>query len=205
MHLAFFLIWSAIQERKKESFWSSCQFSARKQGWSITDVYVMQGVYLWEKGGETKEIKEKAAEHLVISAKLNPQNAAAFKYLGHYYSRLSHDSQRAIKCYQRAITLNPDDSDSGVCCVPSSSFSSLLSSSMFSGLICLKMIHRKHSVTCWTERGRRAWSWPRAAMPLTSHRGLSGLSADWDTCRFFYPSRVFSPPHIIVFSSLLWP
>lgn len=71
------------------------------------------GVYLWEKGGETKEIKEKAAEHLVISAKLNPQNAAAFKYLGHYYSRLSHDSQRAIKCYQRAITLNPDDSDSG--------------------------------------------------------------------------------------------
>ncbi|KDP36716.1 hypothetical protein JCGZ_08007 [Jatropha curcas] len=69
------------------------------------------GLLLWEKGGESKEIKEKAAQHFVISAKLNPDNADAFRYLGHFY--FGADSQRAIKCYQRAITLNPDDSESG--------------------------------------------------------------------------------------------
>ncbi|CAK9178263.1 unnamed protein product [Ilex paraguariensis] len=71
------------------------------------------GVLLWEKGENSKEIKEIAAEHFVISAKLNPQNGPAFRYLGHYYSRISVDTQRALKCYQRAITLNADDSDSG--------------------------------------------------------------------------------------------
>ncbi|KAL6996045.1 hypothetical protein U1Q18_006180 [Sarracenia purpurea var. burkii] len=71
------------------------------------------GLFLWEKGKESKEIREKAAEHFVISAKLNPQNGHAFRYLGHYYSRVSIDNQRALKCYQRAVTLWPDDSESG--------------------------------------------------------------------------------------------
>lgn len=69
---------------------------------------------MWEKGGEAKETKEKAAEHFVISAKLNPKNGDAFKFLGHYYRCVSRDNQRALKCYQRAVTLNPDDSESGV-------------------------------------------------------------------------------------------
>ncbi|KAF5747268.1 tetratricopeptide repeat protein 37-like [Tripterygium wilfordii] len=68
------------------------------------------GEYLWGKGGE---FKEKAAEHFVLTVKLNPQNAVAFRYLGHYYRTVSIDYQRALKCYQRAVTLVPDDSDSG--------------------------------------------------------------------------------------------
>ncbi|KAL5778461.1 hypothetical protein ACOSP7_011387 [Xanthoceras sorbifolium] len=67
------------------------------------------GVCLWER----PESKETAAEHFVNAVKLNPQNAAAFRYLGHYYSGVSVDTQRALKCYQRAVSLNPDDSDSG--------------------------------------------------------------------------------------------
>ncbi|KAL3514915.1 hypothetical protein ACH5RR_027632 [Cinchona calisaya] len=68
------------------------------------------GLLLWEKGEESK-----AAEHFVICAKLNPQEAAAFRYLGDYYSRFdNHDqSQRALKCYQRSLFLNPDDSLAG--------------------------------------------------------------------------------------------
>lgn len=69
------------------------------------------GVFLWEK--EEQEWKEKAAEHFVRSAKLNPQNGDAFRYLGHYYARVSVDTQRAFKCYQRSVALNPNDSDSG--------------------------------------------------------------------------------------------
>ncbi|XP_022880303.1 tetratricopeptide repeat protein SKI3-like [Olea europaea var. sylvestris] len=71
------------------------------------------GVLLWEKGEKRQERREKAVEHLVIAAKLNPQNGAAFRYLGHYYTHVSSDPQRALKCYQRAITLNPDDSEAG--------------------------------------------------------------------------------------------
>lgn len=69
---------------------------------------------LWENGGEESNNKEKAVEHFVISAKLNPQNGAAFRYLGHYYSGVSLDIQRGLKCYQRAVSLNPDDLQSGV-------------------------------------------------------------------------------------------
>ncbi|XVE94342.1 hypothetical protein REPUB_Repub02eG0001100 [Reevesia pubescens] len=68
-------------------------------------------LWLWENEKETE--KEKAAEHWVISAKQNPKNAAAFRYLGHYYATFSVDVQRAIKCYQRAVSLHPDDSDAG--------------------------------------------------------------------------------------------
>ncbi|KAK7376053.1 hypothetical protein VNO78_34903 [Psophocarpus tetragonolobus] len=69
------------------------------------------GVFLWEKGGP--EAKEKAAQHFILSAKLNPKNGDSFKYLGHYYACVLSDIQRAIKCYQRAVLLNPDDSHSG--------------------------------------------------------------------------------------------
>ncbi|KAM3236778.1 tetratricopeptide repeat protein SKI3 isoform X1 [Capsicum annuum] len=76
------------------------------------------GMLLWDKaasagGGGGGELREKAAQHFLTAAKLNPQNAAAFTYLGHYYARVSLDSQRAIKCYQRALSLNPHDSIAG--------------------------------------------------------------------------------------------
>lgn len=75
-------------------------------------------MFLWENcdnddGESARKTKEKAAEHFVASAKFNPQNGAAFRYLGHHYSQVFHDSQRAIRCYQRAVSLNPDDSHSG--------------------------------------------------------------------------------------------
>ncbi|KAM7253000.1 hypothetical protein ACFE04_025618 [Oxalis oulophora] len=69
------------------------------------------GLYLWERGE-----KDKAAEHFVISAKLNPHNGLAFRFLGDYYhfhTNLTDTTNRALKCYQRAISLNPDDNHAG--------------------------------------------------------------------------------------------
>lgn len=63
---------------------------------------------MWEQGEESK-----AAEHLVKSVKLNPENGVAFRYIGDYCARVSVDSQRAIKCYQRAVALNPEDFHAG--------------------------------------------------------------------------------------------
>ncbi|VFQ92416.1 unnamed protein product [Cuscuta campestris] len=74
------------------------------------------GLLLWEKAASStgdEETRGKAAEQFLISAKLNPHNGVAFRYLGHYYASFASDPQRALKCYQRAICLNPDDSDAG--------------------------------------------------------------------------------------------
>lgn len=76
------------------------------------------GLFLWERGEgidgeESRQDKEKAAEHFLACAKLKPGEGAAFRFLGHYYSQVSVDAQRASKCYQRAVTLNPDDSEAG--------------------------------------------------------------------------------------------
>ncbi|KAI3921846.1 hypothetical protein MKX01_005535 [Papaver californicum] len=70
-------------------------------------------LFIWEKKQQEEE-KAKAVEHLVISAKLNPNNGSAFRLLGHYYSKFSiKDTSRASKCYQRSLTLNPDDFEAG--------------------------------------------------------------------------------------------
>ncbi|KAK9103609.1 hypothetical protein Sjap_020863 [Stephania japonica] len=79
------------------------------------------GVWLWNKGEveDDEEAKggwrERAAEHFVISAKLDPANGAAFRYLGHLYLCNGGDAQiqRASKCYQRAVTICPDDFEAG--------------------------------------------------------------------------------------------
>ncbi|KAG9455553.1 hypothetical protein H6P81_000061 [Aristolochia fimbriata] len=71
------------------------------------------GLLLWEESDNSNQLKDKAVEHFVVSARLNPNNGVAFRFLGHYYSRVSVDSQRAAKCYQRAVTINPDDYEAG--------------------------------------------------------------------------------------------
>ncbi|XP_064982269.1 tetratricopeptide repeat protein SKI3-like isoform X2 [Musa acuminata AAA Group] len=78
------------------------------------------GLFLWKKGeavddqaDQSKQLRERAAEHFLASAKLNPSDGVAFRFLGHYYSTVSVDAQRSAKCYQRAVALNPHDSEAG--------------------------------------------------------------------------------------------
>ncbi|CAH2080205.1 unnamed protein product [Thlaspi arvense] len=47
-------------------------------------------------------------EHLEKSVKENPNDPSL-----HYYSRVMLDHNRAAKCYQRVVLLDPNDSDSG--------------------------------------------------------------------------------------------
>ncbi|XP_050376108.1 tetratricopeptide repeat protein SKI3 [Argentina anserina] len=69
------------------------------------------GVLLWE------DDKEKAAEQFIVAAKLNPEieKGGAFRYLGLYYAALESQphAQRALKCLQKAVSLNSDDSVAG--------------------------------------------------------------------------------------------
>nr|XP_011464990.1 PREDICTED: tetratricopeptide repeat protein 37 [Fragaria vesca subsp. vesca] len=70
------------------------------------------GALLWEE-----DDKEKSAEQFVVAAKLNPEieKGGAFRYLGLYYAALQSQShaQRALKCLQKAVSINPDDSVAG--------------------------------------------------------------------------------------------
>lgn len=95
-------------------------YDSRWSGFFLMNMKMLfQGVFMWEKGEQEEQgWKEQAAEHFVRSAKLNPHNGDSFRYLGYYYARVSVDTQRAFKCYQRAVTLNPNDCDSGVSVFP---------------------------------------------------------------------------------------
>ncbi|KAJ1296360.1 hypothetical protein BS78_01G294600 [Paspalum vaginatum] len=78
------------------------------------------GVFLWDRAEAEQEgdvegarkLRAAASEHFLAAAKLNPNDGVPFRFLGHHYAR-SGDTQRAAKCYQRAVTLNPDDAEAG--------------------------------------------------------------------------------------------
>ena len=82
----------------------------------------VQGVFLWGRaeaeqegdGDEALRLRAAAAEHFIAAAKLNPNDGVPFRFLGHHYAR-SRETQRAAKCYQRAVALNADDAEAGVC------------------------------------------------------------------------------------------
>ncbi|KAH6780547.1 Tetratricopeptide repeat superfamily protein [Perilla frutescens var. hirtella] len=102
----------ALEEEEESSALKQLQESANSNP-DDPSVRFNLGVLLWEKGESKPELRHKAVEHFMLAAKLNPQNADAFRYLGHYYAHVSPEPQRALKCYQRAVALNPDDSDAG--------------------------------------------------------------------------------------------
>ncbi|KAL6906440.1 hypothetical protein ACP4OV_004041 [Aristida adscensionis] len=77
------------------------------------------GVFLWgraeaeaEAEEEARRLRAAAAEHFLAAAKLNPNDGGPFRFLGHHYAR-GGGSQRAAKCYQRAVALNPEDAEAG--------------------------------------------------------------------------------------------
>ena len=73
--------------------------------------YRMARLY-WEMGDEYVLDKSYCHRHLVQSIKLNPHFSGSFTYLGHYYHFKENDDERASKCYSKAISINPTDSES---------------------------------------------------------------------------------------------
>ncbi|GLJ53491.1 hypothetical protein SUGI_1141270 [Cryptomeria japonica] len=70
--------------------------------------------FLYWKASENLDIyKEKAVEQFILAVKLNPSDGDAFRFLGHYYSQVTKEMNRAIRCYQKCVTLNPEDSEAG--------------------------------------------------------------------------------------------
>jgi tetratricopeptide (TPR) repeat protein len=103
--------------------WSRPRFSVAPNHLLVGPAVLrVQGVFLWDRaeaelegdGEEARKLRAEASEHFLAAAKLNPNDGVPFRFLGHHYAR-GGDNQRAVKCYHRAVTLNPDDSEAGVC------------------------------------------------------------------------------------------
>lgn len=60
------------------------------------------------------EMKEyqKALIYLLKAAKWDPQMGCTFLYIGHYYG-LNDNMDKARKCYEKALQLNPCDEEAG--------------------------------------------------------------------------------------------
>lgn len=71
------------------------------------------GLLYWKAGHDLQFHKEKAVEQFILTVKLNPSNGDAYRFLGHHYNLAAQDKQRATRCYQKCVTLNPEDSEAG--------------------------------------------------------------------------------------------
>eukprot|EP00124_Ichthyophonus_hoferi_P002996 Ihof_evm2s233 gene=Ihof_evmTU2s233 len=72
------------------------------------------GRLYWDMDGVYREDKTKAQFHLLTAGKLNPQLAGPFAYLGNYFAIVANNTERAIKCYTRAVSIDPKDTDAAV-------------------------------------------------------------------------------------------
>ncbi|KAH9287903.1 hypothetical protein KI387_032020, partial [Taxus chinensis] len=71
------------------------------------------GLLYWKASEDSAFYKEKAVEQFIVAVKLNPSDRDAFRFLGCYYSQSTKDMNRAVRCYQKCVTLNPEDSEAG--------------------------------------------------------------------------------------------
>eukprot|EP01102_Stenamoeba_stenopodia_P019984 TRINITY_DN7652_c0_g1_i1.p1 TRINITY_DN7652_c0_g1~~TRINITY_DN7652_c0_g1_i1.p1 ORF type:complete len:773 (+),score=181.22 TRINITY_DN7652_c0_g1_i1:540-2858(+) len=67
------------------------------------------GLIYWTLGGTYKEDRKYALHHFLQSAKWNPSFAPNFTYLGQFYQEIEKDLEKAKRCYQKAISLDPLD------------------------------------------------------------------------------------------------
>jgi tetratricopeptide (TPR) repeat protein len=72
--------------------------------------YRLARVY-WSMGGTYLSDRNYSHMNLVEAIKMNPNYSHSFTYLGHFYSSVDSDIERASKCYSKSISINPNDAD----------------------------------------------------------------------------------------------
>ena len=74
--------------------------------------YKLARVY-WDWNDSYKADKQYCFSLFLNSAKLNPNYSSNYAYLGHYYQDIEKDEERCIKCYKKAVLLNPLEDEAG--------------------------------------------------------------------------------------------
>ncbi|CAM6087406.1 unnamed protein product [Calypogeia fissa] len=115
------------------------------------------GLVCWKGDGNAASTREKAFSQFLEAVKLDPSQPDVFRYLGHYYKDTTVDMQRAMRCYQKSISLDPEDEEAGeaLCDLLDSGGQEVLELDICRGA---------------SERSRRAfWAWRRLGF-LQVHR-----------------------------------
>ena len=67
----------------------------------------------WDWNESYRHDKQYCYSLLLKSARLNPNFSSNYAYLGHFYKNVEKDEDRCIKCYKKAVTLNPLEDEAG--------------------------------------------------------------------------------------------
>ncbi|EFC41047.1 predicted protein [Naegleria gruberi] len=67
----------------------------------------------WDWNESYRQDKQYCYSLLLKSARLNPNFSSNYAYLGHFYKNIEQDEDRCIKCYKKAVTLNPLEDEAG--------------------------------------------------------------------------------------------
>ncbi|XP_062873563.1 superkiller complex protein 3 [Trichomycterus rosablanca] len=81
------------------------------------ELYFLLGQLYWNMGEDTRKDRSKAHTHLLKAAKLDAYMGSVFRYLGHFYRKVSKDQGRARGCYKRAFELDNTDAEAGAATV----------------------------------------------------------------------------------------
>ncbi|ORX98234.1 TPR-like protein [Basidiobolus meristosporus CBS 931.73] len=76
--------------------------------------YYRLAVTYWSMDGEYRSNREFCYANLIQAAKISPEFAQVFVYLGHYYRLVEHDDLRAKKCYQKAFSLDSAEAEAAL-------------------------------------------------------------------------------------------
>lgn len=96
-------------EKAKDLFLKAISISSQ-----VFQHFYWLGKTYWQLGGEFQTNKKYAQTQFLQSAKLNPDFASNFTYLGHFYRLVEKDLEKAKRCYQKAISLDILDEEAGV-------------------------------------------------------------------------------------------
>ncbi|KAL1924268.1 uncharacterized protein VTP21DRAFT_7303 [Calcarisporiella thermophila] len=69
------------------------------------------GMVYWWMDDTYRTDRSYSYNHLMQTVKLDPFFASAFTQLGHFYRLVDSDRARAIKCYEKSISLDPTESE----------------------------------------------------------------------------------------------
>uniref|UniRef100_A0AAQ4RWZ0 SKI3 subunit of superkiller complex n=1 Tax=Gasterosteus aculeatus aculeatus TaxID=481459 RepID=A0AAQ4RWZ0_GASAC len=118
------------------------------------EYHFLLGRLYWDMGEETRKDRSKAHTHLLKAAKLDPNLACVFRYLGHYYLQVANDLDRSRRCYKKAFEMDNNDAESGAASVDLS----MKQDDMDTALAILQSVIEKATP------GSAKWAWMRRGL-----------------------------------------
>ncbi|KAI8576073.1 hypothetical protein K450DRAFT_258770 [Umbelopsis ramanniana AG] len=106
--------WIYCQQGKFDEALSLVEEAIETSDEENPEYFYRLGRIYWEMGDEYRNDKEGAYKCFIRSVKIDPHFGPAFTYLGHFYRLVSKDHAKAMKCYQKALMLDPADLDAAL-------------------------------------------------------------------------------------------